>query len=114
MKSKEVTKKNGRRVWARRLLLAAAAVVCLAAAFHLPVLWGVLGPRTENPRATVLTELRAAEGVAPRAEISWLPYERISPQLVRAVVAGEDPHFFEHRGFDWDAMEKRPRPTWSS
>ncbi|HEX7318158.1 MAG TPA: monofunctional biosynthetic peptidoglycan transglycosylase [Pyrinomonadaceae bacterium] len=108
MKSDEASKKQkkGRRAWAKWLLCAFAAVVCLSAVFHLPVLWGVINLKNENPRATALTELRAGEGIAPRSEFAWLPYERISPQLVRAVVAGEDPHFFEHRGFDWDAMGK--------
>jgi monofunctional biosynthetic peptidoglycan transglycosylase len=34
----------------------------------------------------------------------WVPRERISPHLVRALVAAEDHRFNEHHGFDWDAM----------
>lgn len=34
----------------------------------------------------------------------WVPRERISPHLVRALVAAEDHRFTEHHGFDWDAM----------
>src|SRR5437763_1878042 len=36
----------------------------------------------------------------------WMPYERISPQLKRAVVASEDAGFAEHSGVEWDALEK--------
>jgi monofunctional biosynthetic peptidoglycan transglycosylase len=103
MKPNEVSK--NRRAWRKWLWRGALAVFCLAVAFHLPVLWRVLHLKKENPRTTALTELRAAQGVVPQAEIAWLPYDRISPQLVRAVVAGEDPHFFQHNGFDWEALQ---------
>ena len=36
----------------------------------------------------------------------WLPYERISDHLKRAVIAAEDDGFANHEGVDWDALEK--------
>ncbi len=36
----------------------------------------------------------------------WVPYERISPQLKRAVIASEDAGFSEHNGVEWEALEK--------
>lgn len=36
----------------------------------------------------------------------WVDYERISPNLKRAVIASEDAEFAEHGGIDWDAIEK--------
>ncbi len=36
----------------------------------------------------------------------WVDYERISPNLKRAVIASEDSEFAEHSGVDWDAIEK--------
>ena len=36
----------------------------------------------------------------------WVPYERISPNLKRAVIASEDAGFVEHSGVEWDALEK--------
>jgi monofunctional biosynthetic peptidoglycan transglycosylase len=36
----------------------------------------------------------------------WLPAERISPQLGRAVIAAEDAGFAEHSGVEWDALER--------
>jgi monofunctional glycosyltransferase len=44
----------------------------------------------------------------PRAAIrhQWVPYERISAQLKRAVIAAEDARFLGHDGFDWEAIQK--------
>ena len=44
----------------------------------------------------------------PRATIryQWVPYERISANLKRAVVAAEDAKFLDHEGFDWEAIQK--------
>lgn len=36
----------------------------------------------------------------------WVPYNRISPNLKRAIVAAEDSKFLEHEGFDWEGMQK--------
>ena len=37
---------------------------------------------------------------------TWMPYERISDHLKRAVVASEDDSFMVHDGVEWDAIEK--------
>jgi monofunctional biosynthetic peptidoglycan transglycosylase len=44
----------------------------------------------------------------PRTKLAqqWMPYERISAQLKRAVVAAEDAKFVDHEGFDWEAISK--------
>jgi monofunctional biosynthetic peptidoglycan transglycosylase len=66
--------------------------------------------RTENPTTTSMIEYRIAEaqkeGKEPRKYMIWQPIEQISPNLQKAVLAGEDTHFFEHHGFDWDAINK--------
>jgi monofunctional biosynthetic peptidoglycan transglycosylase len=36
----------------------------------------------------------------------WLPYEQISDNLKRAVIASEDGGFTNHDGVDWEAVEK--------
>ena len=36
----------------------------------------------------------------------WVGYDRISPNLKRAVIASEDAGFAEHSGVEWDALEK--------
>jgi monofunctional biosynthetic peptidoglycan transglycosylase len=35
----------------------------------------------------------------------WVPLNKISPNLVRAVIAAEDQKFFQHSGFDWQAVK---------
>src|SRR6478672_853169 len=66
--------------------------------------------RTENPQTTSMIEYRISEAKAnnqePRKYQIWVPIEQISPNLQRAVLAGEDTHFFEHHGFDWGAIQK--------
>jgi len=36
----------------------------------------------------------------------WVPYERISINLKRAMIAAEDAKFLDHDGFDWEAIQK--------
>jgi monofunctional biosynthetic peptidoglycan transglycosylase len=36
----------------------------------------------------------------------WVPYQRISKNLKRAVIVSEDDGFSEHDGVNWEAMEK--------
>lgn len=66
--------------------------------------------RTENPTTSSMIEYRLsearAEGKEGKKDMIWTPMEQISPNLQRAVLAGEDARFFEHNGFDWDAIQK--------
>ena len=36
----------------------------------------------------------------------WVPIEQMSPALIQAVIASEDNRFCEHKGFDWQEMER--------
>ena len=69
------------------------------------VLWWKWNPPTE----TNFMEIRLDElqGKNPQAKLQyqWVPYEKISVNLKRAVVASEDDKFIEHSGFDWAGME---------
>jgi monofunctional glycosyltransferase len=63
-----------------------------------------------NPASTAFMDrrlhtLRVSDAEA-RLRRAWVSYERISPQLKRAVVAAEDARFLDHEGFDWDAIQK--------
>ena len=66
--------------------------------------------RSYNPATTSLIETRAAEAWAtkqqPRREQVWVPLEQISPNLQRAILAGEDTNFLTHKGFDYEALQK--------
>ena len=66
--------------------------------------------RSQNPVTTSLIETRIREaearGQQPKRVQVWVPLDRISPNLQRAVLAGEDTNFVTHRGFDYDALQK--------
>jgi len=52
--------------------------------------------------------LHALQEKDPKARLrhQWAPYERISVNLKRAVVAAEDARFLDHEGFDWEMIQK--------
>jgi monofunctional biosynthetic peptidoglycan transglycosylase len=58
--------------------------------------------REVPPPITPLMLIRRVEGYGLDKE--WRPLDRISPHLVRAVMASEDAKFCRHHGFDWDAI----------
>jgi len=66
--------------------------------------------RSHNPGTTSLIDTRAAEATArelqPHREQIWVPLEQISPNLQRAILAGEDTNFLTHHGFDYEALQK--------
>ena len=43
---------------------------------------------------------------APSAKQNWVPYEKISPSLARAVISSEDNLFQKHNGFCFDMIQK--------
>lgn len=66
--------------------------------------------RSNNPSWTSLLSARTSEaqakGVQAKRQKIWVGLERISPNLQRAVLAGEDTNFVYHRGFDYQAIQK--------
>jgi monofunctional glycosyltransferase len=55
-----------------------------------------------NPPASTLMIGQALYGIPMRQ--TWVPLERISPNVIKAVVISEDAQFCEHWGVDWEAM----------
>lgn len=74
--------------------------------------------RDSNPETTAMIENRLAEAVSdsrePKRFQQWVSIEKISPNLVRAVLAGEDNHFFTHDGFDYEAIQKAAEANWEA
>ena len=66
--------------------------------------------QTKNPETTSMIETRLKEareaGREPRRVQQWVPLSRISLNLQRAVLAGEDTNFVAHNGFDYEAIQK--------
>src|SRR3989454_8298164 len=66
--------------------------------------------RDQNPATTSMIETRNREArnssSQPRRIQIWMPLDKISPNLQRAVLAGEDTNFVTHHGFDYQALQK--------
>jgi monofunctional biosynthetic peptidoglycan transglycosylase len=66
--------------------------------------------RNANPSSTSLIDARADEaqaaGQQPKREQVWVSLDKISTNLQRAVLAGEDTNFVTHHGFDYAALQK--------
>ena len=94
-------------LWIKRALLAGFLLVLV---WHLWLLGWVLYWKWANPGETSFMSLRLEEMRAknPDAQLrhQWVPYERISANLKRAVIAAEDDKFIEHEGFDWEGIQK--------
>ncbi|MGH8730825.1 MAG: monofunctional biosynthetic peptidoglycan transglycosylase [Burkholderiales bacterium] len=93
--------------WAwRSVALVLAAIVVYQFWIFGNVVWWVWF----NPSASAFMESRLEvlqednPGAALRHE--WVPYERISINLKRALIAAEDAKFLDHDGFDWEAIQK--------
>jgi monofunctional biosynthetic peptidoglycan transglycosylase len=90
--------------WLARAL--AAIFLAIQLSFLVRVWWW----RDHNPQSTAFMEasLERLRAKKPDAKLhwTWMPYERISAHLKRAIVVAEDARFAEHEGFDWEAIEK--------
>lgn len=94
-------------VWLRRLVLVLLGALLLYQCWLFAwVLWW----NWTNPGMTRFMEIRLTELQAktPGAQLQkrWVNYERISPQLKRAIIASEDARFVDHEGFDWAGIQK--------
>ncbi|MGB3276517.1 MAG: monofunctional biosynthetic peptidoglycan transglycosylase [Castellaniella sp.] len=95
-----------------RKLIATILLTALCAAFLYQV--GLLGMvvwfNFRDPSNTPVMQdtLNALRAETPQARLvhEWVPYERISPNLKRAVIASEDSGFTDHDGVEWDAIRK--------
>jgi monofunctional biosynthetic peptidoglycan transglycosylase len=96
------------RGWAGWLRVAAAALAWAAVLYHAGILLRVVRLTEANPSTTAIMEQREGEararGTAVARDWQWVGFEQISPNMIHAVIAGEDPQFLMHSGVNWDAM----------
>lgn len=96
--------------WTKLLFLIFIGALGVWLAYEIITFPSISKLRTENPTTSSMIEFRLSEargdGKEPRKYMVWQPIEQISPNLQRAVLAGEDARFFEHHGFDWEAINK--------
>ena len=96
-----------KRRWFFALFVVPLIVVLLVQLyFFLMVCWySQFNPRQTNMMSDQLAVLREKN---PKAELKyeWVAYNRISPNLKRAIIASEDANFADHDGVDWEALQQ--------
>jgi monofunctional biosynthetic peptidoglycan transglycosylase len=64
----------------------------------------------KNPGKTAFMEWREAQwaekGEKKKIIQRWVPLSQVSPLLIKAILIGEDDKFYQHEGFDYEAMEQ--------
>lgn len=104
MTIKEKIERDGFRKWIAKLLLIKLPLAFVA----VTVMW-VLMLKWVPVWVTPLMVSRSIEyrnDDTFRTQKKWRRYERISPEMAKAVIASEDNLFAEHNGFDWKEMRK--------
>lgn len=98
--------RQGLRLTWRALLVFAVLVLLYQLWIFMHVLWWT----RFNPSTSSFMEdqLEVLQEKNPDAELKhrWVPYEKISVHLKRAIIAAEDGKFLDHDGFDWEALQK--------
>jgi monofunctional biosynthetic peptidoglycan transglycosylase len=93
-----------------RGVLAILAIGFACACYTYLTLPDVRGLRTENPDDTAFMRLRDTEarrdGHEPKRVHRWVPYNRISAHLKRAVLVAEDSAFWQHDGIDYQQIRE--------
>ena len=83
-----------------------ALVLLLQFWYFIHICWWV----NHNPSSTAFMreQLERLQQKNPNATLKhqWVPYNRISNNLKRAIIAAEDANFAEHEGVDWEALQK--------
>ena len=95
-------RKAALRAAIRWLLIGVALLWSLAALILVAVRW------IDPPTTAVHMERRLQAWIhsTPYHErYEFVPLKQISPDFQHAVIAAEDARFYQHHGFDWDAME---------
>jgi len=94
----------------RVTLTVIAAIVAVAMLWLAWISAQIAWYRYKPPRETAFMSQRLDEARAkssnPTQQYRFVPYARISTHLKRAMIAAEDAKFAEHRGFDWEGIEK--------
>jgi monofunctional biosynthetic peptidoglycan transglycosylase len=78
------------------------ALQIAAGSFALSVLVTVIYASLPPPITILMIEgLTEGRGIHK----DWTSIDRISPDLIRSVIAAEDAHFCDHHGFDWVSIQ---------
>jgi len=77
--------------------------------FNAYVYGNIITYRAVAPSKTAFMSMRmsqfASEGRDVELDYRWVPYDQISVNLKKALIASEDANFAEHSGFDWNGIK---------
>jgi monofunctional biosynthetic peptidoglycan transglycosylase len=94
----------------KALLRFVALLLVAGAALQVFFLVRIALAATVDPQSTSFQRSEAWRIATQKGQLrwrqQWLPYEDISDNLKRAVIASEDGSFANHDGVDWEAIEK--------
>ncbi len=94
-----------KRIILRGLLIGLSVVLTYQLWLFGHVWWWV----NHNPTSSAMMDERLSQMRATQAnaqlQYQWVPYNRISDKLKRAVISSEDANFLSHHGFDWEGIQ---------
>jgi monofunctional biosynthetic peptidoglycan transglycosylase len=98
---------KSRRRWVKWIFLGPLLAVLLVQLYFFLMIcwWSVVNPSSTSFMRQQLEVLQEKNPNA-RLKHQWVPYDRISNNLKRAVIASEDANFAAHDGVDWEALER--------
>ena len=91
--------------WLKWIIMLPLAAVLL---FHAYVYGSIHTFRAVAPHTTSFMDMRMRQLAETKPDVGldyrWVPYERISVNLKKALIASEDAQFAGHGGFDWNGI----------
>jgi monofunctional biosynthetic peptidoglycan transglycosylase len=98
------TKTSG---WILRLLKLAIALVACLYLFWIGSLFALRSIEPPTTGVQIQRRLEAQFSGRPyRKRYTFVPLDRISPNLQHALIAAEDGHFYKHHGIDWEQVQQ--------
>ncbi|UXR65611.1 monofunctional biosynthetic peptidoglycan transglycosylase [Bdellovibrio bacteriovorus] len=85
-------------------------VFCLMA-LAVGALWTWL-PSQSEIKGCLVTRMYQVE-LCPGSK-NYVPLKQVAPILAKTIILTEDSNFYNHKGFDWDAIEKNAKEGWET
>lgn len=80
-------------------------------ALAVAALWTWL-PSQSEIKGCLVTRMYQVE-LCPGSK-DYVPLKQIAPILAKTIILTEDSNFYNHKGFDWDAIEKNAKEGWET
>ncbi|RXZ36419.1 monofunctional biosynthetic peptidoglycan transglycosylase [Oxalobacteraceae bacterium CAVE-383] len=96
----------GRKLFLWLVVAPIAVILAIQLYFFVQIWWWVDHNPTETSFMKHQLSLLREKNPDAKLQFKWVPYNRISGNLKRAIIASEDANFSVHDGVDWDALEK--------